>query len=76
MTISDGVCKDARIVLGSVAPEPVRAWKAEELVRGRPLDDEIAKEAGRQAVTDATTLDMNSYKLEITKALIRQAIIG
>jgi CO/xanthine dehydrogenase FAD-binding subunit len=76
MTITDGVCKDARIVLGSVAPEPVRASKAEELVRGRPLGDEIAREAGRHAVADALTLDMNSYKLEITKALVRQTIIG
>jgi NADPH-dependent glutamate synthase beta subunit-like oxidoreductase len=76
MTITDGVCKNARIVLGSVAPEPVRARKAEELVIGRPLDDEIAKEAGRYAVADATTLGMNNYKLEITKALVRQAIIG
>jgi NADPH-dependent glutamate synthase beta subunit-like oxidoreductase len=76
MTINDGVCKDARIVLGSVAPEPIRARKAEEVVRGRPIDDEIAEEAGRQAVADATTLSMNSYKLEITKALVKQAIIA
>jgi NADPH-dependent glutamate synthase beta subunit-like oxidoreductase len=76
MTISDGICEDARIVLGSVAPEPIRARKAEEVVKGRAVDNEIAEEAGRQAIADATTLNMNSYKLEITKALVKQAIIS
>ena len=74
MTVNDGVCKDARIVLGAVAPEPVRARKAEEVVIGQPIDDEIAAEAGRQAVEDAIPLSMNSYKLEITKALVKRAI--
>jgi hypothetical protein len=76
ITINDGVCRDARIVLGSVAPEPVRARKAEEVVRGRAIDNEIAEEAGRQAVAGSITLSMNSYKLEITKALVKQAIIA
>ena len=55
---------------------PVRAKKAEELLRGRPLNDKVAEEAGRQAVADAITLNMNSYKVEIAKVLVKQAIIS
>jgi NADPH-dependent glutamate synthase beta subunit-like oxidoreductase/CO/xanthine dehydrogenase FAD-binding subunit len=76
ITEKGGKCKDARIVLGAVAPVPVQAKKAEELLRGRPIDDKIAEEAGRQAVADAITLNMNSYKVEITKVLVKQAIIA
>ena len=45
LTIDNGVCKDARIVLGAVAPEPVRARKAEEAIKGRTIDEDIATEA-------------------------------
>jgi NADPH-dependent glutamate synthase beta subunit-like oxidoreductase len=76
ITEKGGKCKDARIVLGAVAPVPVRATKAEETLRGRPLNDKVAEEAGRQAVADAITLNMNSYKVEIAKVLVKQAIIS
>ena len=40
LTLDNGVCKDARIVLGAVAPEPVRARNAEEAIKGRILDED------------------------------------
>ena len=46
LTVDNGVCKDARIVLGAVAPEPVRARKAEEAIKGRTLDEDIADGSG------------------------------
>jgi NADPH-dependent glutamate synthase beta subunit-like oxidoreductase len=76
ITEKDGKCEDARIVLGAVAPLPVQAKKAEALLRGRAINEKIAEEAGRQAVADAITLTMNSYKVEITKTLVKQAIIA
>ena len=76
ITEKGGKCEDARIVLGAVAPVPVKAGKAEELLRGQAIDDKIAEEAGRQAVADAIPLNMNSYKVEITKALVKHAIIA
>jgi NADPH-dependent glutamate synthase beta subunit-like oxidoreductase/CO/xanthine dehydrogenase FAD-binding subunit len=76
ITEKGGKCEDARIVLGAVAPVPVQAKKAEELLRGRPINDKVAEEAGRLAVADAITLNMNSYKVEITKVLVKQAIIA
>jgi NADPH-dependent glutamate synthase beta subunit-like oxidoreductase/CO/xanthine dehydrogenase FAD-binding subunit len=75
ITMKDGVCTDARISLGAVAPEPVRAKKAEEIIKGRSIDRNVAEEAAEQAVSGAKPLSMNAYKIEITKALVKRAIL-
>jgi xanthine dehydrogenase YagS FAD-binding subunit len=76
LTIDNGVCKDARIVLGAVAPEPVRARNAEEAIKGRILNEGIAEEAANRALAGAMPLKMNHYKVEIAKALVKRAILG
>ena len=43
---SGGVARDARVVLGGVAPIPWRAPKAEEFLRGNKIDDTSAQKAG------------------------------
>ena len=47
ITTEDGICKDARIVLGAVAPRPVRANAAEKVLVGQALDDKQAAARGR-----------------------------
>jgi len=76
LTIDKGVCNDARIVLGAVAPDPVRARKAEEAIKGRKIDEEAAAEAAEQALAGARPLKMNNYKVEIAKVLVRRAVLG
>ena len=76
LTIHNEVCKDARIVLGAVAPEPVRARNAEEAIKGRILNETIAEQAAKNAVAGARPLKMNHYKVEIAKALVKRAILG
>ncbi len=75
VTEENGVCKDARIVLGAVAPEPLRAKKAEEVLKGRSITETTATEAAEQAVEGAVALSMNDYKIAITKALVKRAIL-
>ena len=76
ITIERGLCVDARIVLGAVAPAPVRATKAEEVIKGKPINQNVAAEAAEQAVADASPLSMNAYKVEIAKTLIKRAILS
>jgi NADPH-dependent glutamate synthase beta subunit-like oxidoreductase len=76
MTVHKGVCKDARIVLGAVAPEPLRARAAENFLKGKPLDEAAAGKAGELAMEGALPLRMNAYKLEIAKTLVKRAILG
>jgi xanthine dehydrogenase YagS FAD-binding subunit len=76
LTVDKGVCRDARIVLGAVAPEPVRTRKAEEAIKGRTIDEDIATQAAEHALAGASPLRMNGYKVEIAKALVKRAILG
>jgi NADPH-dependent glutamate synthase beta subunit-like oxidoreductase len=76
LTTTDHVCKDVRIVLGGVAPEPIRAKRAEDVIKGRSIDGKIATEAAKAAVEGATPLTMNEYKVEITKALVRRVLLA
>jgi CO/xanthine dehydrogenase FAD-binding subunit len=76
ITVEKGVCVDARIVLGAVAPGPVRAKAAEEAIIGRPIDEHLAAEAAEQALAGAQPLSMNAYKVEIAKTLVKRAILN
>ena len=76
ITISDGVCEDAKIALGAVAPRPIRATKAEAAIKGKDIGKATAEAASAAAVTDAVPLNMNSYKVKITKTLVKRAILS
>jgi NADPH-dependent glutamate synthase beta subunit-like oxidoreductase len=76
LSVKDGVCKDARIVLGAVAPEPLRVRAAEDLLKGRPISEETAVDAARKALEGAVPLTMNDYKIEIAKTLVKRAIMN
>jgi NADPH-dependent glutamate synthase beta subunit-like oxidoreductase len=76
VTVDRGVCKDARIVLGAVAPKPLRARAAEEFLKGRVVDEKAAADAGKLALEGAQPLDKNTYKIEIAKTLVKRAILG
>ncbi|MBI2185447.1 MAG: xanthine dehydrogenase family protein subunit M [Thaumarchaeota archaeon] len=70
----DGVCRDAKIVLGGVAPFPFRAAKVEELLSGKRIDDALVTKAAEVAVQGARPLSMNGYKVPLTKALVKRAL--
>jgi NADPH-dependent glutamate synthase beta subunit-like oxidoreductase len=74
ITEKGGKCEDARIVLGAVAPTPYRVRAAEAVLRGKPLDTASA-EAAAAAVIDTSPLSKNAYKIEITKALVKEAVL-
>ena len=49
--MDDQIISDVRIGLTVAAPTPVRAYKAEDFLKGRPLSDEALSEAGRIAAS-------------------------
>jgi len=49
LSLGDGVCQDARIALGSCAPTPLRAKKAERRLIGEAVTDALLAEAGEVA---------------------------
>lgn len=67
--------KNASIVLGAVAPIPIRAITAEEYLKGKEINEVVAKRASELALQDANPLETNKYKVEITKELVRRSIL-
>jgi xanthine dehydrogenase YagS FAD-binding subunit len=75
MAVKDGLCSDARIVIGAVAPGPFRAKKAEEALIGRKLDEAIAAKAADVALDGAKPLSKNAWKIDVARALVKRAIV-
>jgi len=67
---------EARVVLGAVAPIPLRAHAVEALLEGQAPSAALADEAARLAVADTQPLARNRAKIEIVKALVNKAILG
>jgi xanthine dehydrogenase YagS FAD-binding subunit len=71
-----GKVTSARIVLGQVAPVPWRAAAAEELLRGKAVDAELAAAAGEAAVRDARPLSRNHYKVQLARVAVKRALLA
>jgi NADPH-dependent glutamate synthase beta subunit-like oxidoreductase len=76
ITTKNGICSDARITLGAVGPAPIRAFAAEDAIKGKTIDEDRAVEAARAALTEARPLEMNNYKAEIARSLVKRSILG
>jgi 2-furoyl-CoA dehydrogenase FAD binding subunit len=77
-TKENGICKEARISLGGVAPTPVRAEEAEDLLAGQELTDTLMEEAGRLAIgaTDAES-DYHAsaeYRKDLTRVFVQKTL--
>ncbi len=70
--------KDVRIVLGAVAPTPIRARRAEELLRGKTLTAELIEKAAIAAASEARPISnvraSAGYRREMVGVLTRRAI--
>ena len=65
-----------RICLNAVAPVPYRAVKAEKVIAGREINEELAAAAGEAAVEDAQPLADATYKVQIAKVLVKRALLA
>ncbi len=74
--MKDGLCKEARITLGGVGPTPIRATEAEKIIKGKAITLTTAEEAAKAAAAGAVPLSMNAYKVQITKALVKKALLA
>jgi len=75
LQMQDGVCRGAQVVLGGVAPIPWRLPEVENMLLGQSITEELATEAGRQAVAGAQPLSKNAYKIPLTENLVRRTLL-
>ena len=75
---SDGTCASVRIVLGAVAPTPIRAFGAEEHLIGQvPTDENIAESSRLAAQSSRPIADVRSgaeYRREIAQVLTERTL--
>jgi carbon-monoxide dehydrogenase medium subunit len=69
-------CRDVRIALGAVSIAPMRAKKAEEILKGKKIDDGLFAKAGQAASEecspDADAEVSEEYKRELVKVLVKR----
>lgn len=74
-TMREGRFHDIRVVLGAVAPIPLRAREVEKMLENQVKSEGLANEAAKMAVSNAQPLMRNKAKVEIVKALVKKAIL-
>jgi len=73
-----GKCKAARIALGAVAPIPMRARKAEAVLEGAIITDEVIAQAAATAAAESRPISdlraSKEYRREMVEVLTRRAL--
>ena len=70
VTVSDGTCRDVRVVLGAVSPTPMRALEAENVLRGKKISQELIDEAGKIAAAEAKPINDIRGSIEYRRNLV------
>ncbi len=79
LSIKGGVCRHARIALGSVLPRALRFEEAEKILEGKAVAKETADSAAEAVFKKLGTLlkntPLNEYRRRAAKAVVRRCII-
>jgi carbon-monoxide dehydrogenase medium subunit len=72
------VLEDVKIALGAVAPTPIRAKKAEAILRGKKVDQTLLEKCGQAASDEAKPIDdirgSADYRRELVAVLVKRAM--
>ena len=73
------VIREIGIGLGAVAPTPLRSRRAEEILRGQPIDDALIDEAARAARAEARPISdvrgSAEYRSDLIETLVRRVTL-
>jgi len=74
----NGLIDNARVVLGSVAPTPIRSHRAEMMLKGEKPSSKLFEEAGKAALIDTNPIDdfraSAAYRKEMVAVLTKRAL--
>jgi carbon-monoxide dehydrogenase medium subunit len=78
LAMDGNVCQDVRIVMGSMAPTPLRCKQAEALIKGKSLDQATIEACAAQAVAETSPIDDQRatawYRQKAGKAIVARAL--
>ncbi|HET9529935.1 MAG TPA: xanthine dehydrogenase family protein subunit M [Blastocatellia bacterium] len=72
---ADGTVRDARLILGGVAPAPIKVAEAESALIGQPLDRERIEEAAEACYIKARPLDNTDFVMGWRKQMARPFVL-
>lgn len=71
-------CGDARIILGAVAPTPLRVKRAEEVLKGQQLSGKLMEKAAQIAAEESRPIDdvrsSAEYRRNMVRVLVKRAL--
>jgi xanthine dehydrogenase YagS FAD-binding subunit len=73
---ASGTVNSASIWLGGVSPVPVEATAAETALKGQTISATTAATVAAAAVSNATPLTNNKYKVALTAGLVQKALLS
>jgi xanthine dehydrogenase YagS FAD-binding subunit len=73
-TDAGGVVQDARVAVGGVSCTPRRVGVAEETIKGKKVDAELAELAGQSSTRGARPLNYNHFKVPLMANLVQRSL--
>lgn len=78
LDLDNRLCKDVKIVLGAVASTPIRARKAEEVIKGKTMEEDLMEEVAHKASSEASPVSdahaSEEYKREMVMVFTKEAL--
>jgi xanthine dehydrogenase YagS FAD-binding subunit len=68
--------EEPRICLNAVHNLPYRATKAENVLKGKTIDESVAEAAGTAAVEGAQALPLMKWKVQVAKTMVKRAVLA
>ena len=72
--LTNKICSNIRIGLGSVAPTPMRAKMAEKFLKGKRIEDIICEQAAEIAANESSPRSRAEYRREMVKVIVKRAL--
>lgn len=75
LQMNGNTVRNARVVMGAVAPVPWISSEAAEAITGKSIDEQSAAAAGTAAVSKARPLSQNAYKVKLASVAVKRALL-
>lgn len=74
VALEGGTVKDSRVVFGGIAPAPYRDTAVEGVLNGSSISSITPEQAAGPALSAATPLEDNAYKVDVAKGVLMEAV--